>query len=143
MSAVILDSAARLNRKDRKEHKDTFFQQKEHHWIAHLLGEAPNVSASMNSLSVIFAQLSLQTLHSVHDFPLFRPVGKVDHGSHGFHGWGTPESVPIREIRGSSFCPFGCGGAALGSLRSNCAFQGDANVPSFPPLPSRSGILGG
>jgi len=70
MSAVILDSAARLNRKDRKdrkEHKDTFFQQKEHHWIAHLLGEAPNVSASMNSLSV---QLSLRSVSFLHGFPM-------------------------------------------------------------------------
>mgnify|MGYP007068292295 CR=1 FL=1 len=34
-----------------------------------------------------------------------------------FPRMGPPESVPIRDIRGSSFSPFGCGGAALGSLR--------------------------
>ena len=57
---VILDSAVRFNRKDRKEHKDRFFQQNKHHWIAHLLGEAPTVGASMNSLSVIFAFFAVQ-----------------------------------------------------------------------------------
>ena len=93
--------------------------------VVHNLSDLRSISGTAQSaafhiaptLSASFAQLSLQTLHSVHDFPLFRPVGKVDHGSHGFHGWGTPESVPIREIRGSSFCPFGCGGATLGSSR--------------------------
>ena len=57
---MILDSAVRFNRKDRKEHKERFFQQNEHHWIAHLLGEAPNVRASMNSRSVIFAFFAVQ-----------------------------------------------------------------------------------
>ncbi len=37
------------------------------HWIAHLLGEAPNVSASMNSLS---AQLSLRSVFFLHGFPM-------------------------------------------------------------------------
>ena len=58
--SISLDSAVRFNRKDRKEHKERFFQQNEHHWIAHLLGEAPNVRASMNSLSVIFAFFAVQ-----------------------------------------------------------------------------------
>ena len=62
-SAIDLDSAVRPNRKD---HKERFSQRNEHHWIAHLLGAAPNVGASVNSRSVIFAQLSLQTLHFVH-----------------------------------------------------------------------------
>lgn len=82
------------------------------------------------------------------------PVGKVDRLAFlaakkavitRMSRMGPPGSVPIREIRGSSFCPFGCGAAALGSLRRNTSRSDVFSVfssASVASVPDRMRLTG-